>query len=420
MKVSGLCLSPRPDGEVSLSVKVESKSFGKRELWFSTPEQYSHFLCKDRLDAFLVGLIYPAMHCGEDLRLEGCVSKQLLFNMNHYTIPLLLSFSPSCHAIQVTADEVSSERLSSGGVGTGFSAGIDSFCTIYDWLEQENDPEYKINHLLFTNVGSHDTTIGTAKGLRTDAVMQEEQQKFHIRYKALKPFADEIGLDFIPLDSNLHFFHPEGHQKTHTLTSMSGTLALQSLFSRYYYASSGVNYSRLLNNYNASQKIDIGIYADPVLLPLLSTESTNLVSDGIQFSRSEKVQRVADYEPAQRYLNVCINTKSKWTNCSVCGKCCRTLMTLESLGKLEQFKKLFDIEKYRKTARRRFVCTQLVKRKTDPFAADNIAIAKKNGFRFPNLFWQYHRRLIETTINIVKANLPDSWYSSIRSKLKKR
>lgn len=409
MKISGPYLSTRQNGETSLSAKIESEHLGNQELWFSTIKKYAMLLCKDRLDAFLVGLIYPAMYYGEDIHLDGCVSKQLLLNMNHYTIPLLLSFSPACNPVKITAREVSSQNLSTNGIGTGFSAGVDSFCTIYDWFVQEEDPEYKINHLLFLNVGSHGPGKNAIK-------LEATRKKFLVRYENLKVFADEIGLDFIPLDSNLHQFHPWGHQKTHTLTSVSGILVFQSLFSRYYYASSGINYDLFFEYAKDYRDVDTGAYSDPILLPLLSTESTQLLSDGIQFVRPEKLQRILEYEPVQRYLNVCVNEKTQWENCSVCPKCCRTLMVLESLGKLDLFRDLFDIEKYKKKARRRYMSLQLAKMKRDPFAHDNVTLAKQNGLRFPNIFHQYYFRTIDILRRLAKKILPASLRRRIRSR----
>ena len=83
----------KDNSEVKLSVSVESEQLGLKELWFSTTEKYAHGLCGNRLDGFLIGMIFPAMQYGEDIHLEGCVSKKLLFNLNNYVIPLLMVFS---------------------------------------------------------------------------------------------------------------------------------------------------------------------------------------------------------------------------------------------------------------------------------------------------------------------------------------
>ncbi|MGB4243755.1 MAG: hypothetical protein WBK42_09410 [Dethiobacteria bacterium] len=386
------------NSHIKLSVSIESKHLGLKELWFSTPVEYAYGLCKTRLDGFLVGMLYPAMQYGEDIQVEGCVSKKLLFNLNNYVIPLLMTFSPSIKQIKITAEETSAERFDCYGIGTGFSGGIDSFCTIYDRYELETDPDYKINSFLFLNVGSH----GPFDEAKT-------KSKFLNRYNYLKAFPKKLGLEFIPLDSNLHLFHPWGHQKTHTLTSAAGVLLMQQWFKRYYYASSG-DYQEIINNGYKFKEIGIGMYCDPIILPLLSTESLEFISDGVQYTRTEKLLKILNYEPVYRYLNVCVSGDENHNNCSVCSKCCRTLMALNSLGKLDEFSQLFDIEKYKKKAELKYVCEQVLSQKRDPFARGNIELARQMGVSLPPVIICYAvcaSDILRTfLIKLVKTILP--------------
>lgn len=357
----------------TITVSINSETLGKKELWFSTEQKYEDAICSDNYDAFLVGLLYPAMKYGEDIHIAGSVSKKLLFNINNYVIPLVKSFSPSCKIIEVTAENAINNNLGGSGIGTGFSGGVDSFCTIYDRYELEKDTDYKINNFLFLNVGSH--------GLGDKMKVED---KFNKRFNYLKQFPDEIGLDFIPLNSNLHYFHPWGHQKTHTLTSASGVLILQGLFKRYYYASSGVDYDDMLENAYKYREYSIGEYCDPILLPLLSTESLEFISDGVQYTRVEKTLHILNYKPVKKYLNVCVSGDDTHKNCSVCSKCSRTLMTINSFGKLDEFKHLFNIDKYKNDSEKKYICKQVALQKQDPYARANVELARKNNIKLPN------------------------------------
>jgi hypothetical protein len=405
------------NGEIKLSVSIESDRIGHKELWFSTPEKYDKFLCKSRMDGFLVGMLFPAMQYGEDIHVSGCVSEKLLFNLNNNVIPLLKAFSPSSKIIKITASETNSSQFNGKGIGTSFSGGVDSFCTIYDYFEKENSPAFKINSLLFLNVGSH--------GYWGEADQLElARKKFLSRFEYLKKFSDEIGLDFISLDSNLHDFHPWGHQKTHTLTSASGVLILQKHFSKYYYSSSGVDYSDLLKNAPDYVEVDIGEYCDPILLPLLSTEDLEFLPIGCAYTRTEKINHILSYEPVQRYLNVCTSDNDDWKNCSTCSKCCRTLMTLNSLGKLEQFKNIFDIDKYKNKAERNYACLQVVHAKIDPFARGNVNLARQRGVKLPPYIYCYivnapteFRRYVVQ--KIVKPLVPPSIWKCVKRFSKK-
>jgi hypothetical protein len=331
------------------------------------------------MDGFLVGMLFPAMQNGEDIHVAGCVSEKLLFNLNNYVIPLLTAFSPSSKRIRVTADEVSSERYIVGGVGTGFSAGVDSFCTIYDRLELEISPDYKVNSFLFLNVGSHG-------GGESEEKQAFARSKFKQRYDYLKQFPEELGLDFIPLDSNLHTFHPWGHLKTDTLTSSAGILVMQGLYKRYYYGTAGFSYSDQLVCGDKFREISVADCCDPMIAPLLATESLDFVLDGMQFSRNNKLLHILNYPPVGKYLNVCVSGEDTHANCSVCTKCCRTLMALDSIGRIDDFSHLFDIQKYRKKAKWRYVAAQVMLQKKDPFARGNILLAKENNAKLPCLF----------------------------------
>lgn len=406
MRISNL-RNTRDNSEVKLSVSVESEHLGTRELWFSTPEKYAHGLCRNRLDGFLVGIVFAAMQYGENIHLEGRVSKKLLFNLNNYAIPLLMTFSSSAKRIRITADETTTEQLNCVGIGTGFSGGVDSFCTIFDRYELEKDPDYKINSFLFLNVGSH--------GLgNTEEEQLFARTKFQNRHDYLSAFPNELGLDLIPLDSNLHHFHPWGHQLTHTLTAVSGVLIMQNIYSKYYFASTGFSYLELLKYYEAYLNRDVAIF-DPTLLPMLSTESLTLIPDGTQYSRIEKILHIINYEPVRRYLNVCVGVQESPENCSVCSKCSRTLMTLNSIGKLGEFSRVFNVKKYKESAELRYVCQQVLLQHKDPFAWAGIKLAKENGIKLPSCLFCY---ILITSINLSKSILPTSVIAKFKAILK--
>lgn len=368
--------SSHKNGDVKLSVSIQSERLGLKELWFSTPMKYEKYLCKTRMDGFLVGMLFPAMQYGENIHVNGCVSEKLLFNLNNFVVPLILTFSPSCKKITISAEETSANRLDGYGVGAGFSGGVDSFCTIYDHFELEQSPSHKINSFLFLNVGSHG-------GGEQEDRLEFAKKKFQVRYNYLKKFPEEIGLDLIPLDSNLHAFHPWGHQKTCTLTMVSGILLLEAFFKKYYCASLGWSYSEIFQYYKTDLDKDIAMF-DPALLPLLSTESLDFIPDGWQYTRVDKTLRIINYAPVRKYLNVCVSGHDAMDNCSVCPKCCRTLMTLNSIGRLEQFKQVFDIDIYKKTKERRYIYEQMLLKNSDPFARGNIELAMQNGIKIPN------------------------------------
>ena len=90
---------------------------------------------------------------------------------------------------------------------------------------------------------------------------------------------------------------------------------------------------------------------------------------------------VAAYEPSHRYLNVCVDPSFEGRNCSVCFKCCRTLLTLELLGVADLYKETFDLEKFRRV-RNRYVL-KVLRYKRGSFEAEIADLFRAKGAGLP-------------------------------------
>ena len=183
------------------------------ECFYSVPAKYADFADTGSSNCFLVGMLYPAMRYGEDIHVEGTVSARLLYNLNEYLIPLMVICDSRLKRIRVTA-ESTDDRGSSGAkaVGTGFSGGIDSFATIYEHFAKPSPDGFKLTHLFFFNVGAH----GIPKN---PGDMEAIERQFHARYEKLSGFPEESGLPFVPVNSNVHKFHPWGHLEVATFAT---------------------------------------------------------------------------------------------------------------------------------------------------------------------------------------------------------
>ena len=112
-------------------------------------------------------------------------------------------------------------------------------------------------------------------------------------------------------------------KETPTLRNASVAFALTGGIGRYLYASS---YSYDDVSVAATHEIP---FADPIVLPLLSTESLDAMSVGSEYARIEKMLRVAEIPDSYTALDVCArwNNSSGYRNCGSCWKCLRTLAT---------------------------------------------------------------------------------------------
>ena len=111
------------------------------------------------------------------------------------------------------------------------------------------------------------------------------------------------------------------------------------------------------------------MFCESYLVPLLSTESLELIVDGCQYKRTHKTENIANWEFAKKHLNLAC--KKDGINCGHCWKCMRTLAALEAMGKLEEFGAIFDLAAYRKYA---FLnkCSVRYEQANNPFSKDII------------------------------------------------
>ncbi|ALP54082.1 hypothetical protein Tel_13595 [Candidatus Tenderia electrophaga] len=338
---------------------------GKKErLWYSVDKRYKEYLTTEKLDSFLVGLIYLAMQAREDVVVKGAVSEKLFYNLTQYYIPILRRTDPSLNEVSIVPDSFDKGAYScAGAVVTGFSAGIDSFCAVYDHLIAADVPDgFKITHFAFNNVGSH--------GLGNDA--EHARRLFNLRYDLIKGFPNVMDIPFIKIDSNINEIFTSSFQKTHVPRNVSAVLLLQKLFSKYYYASAYRYQDAFVGNTNSMA------YADAMAVHLLSTETLDCISTGGQYSRVEKTGRVAMIEGVSKWLNVCVGSKDGM-NCSACWKCTRTLFTLELLGELDKFANVFDLNKWYEV-REAYIVKTLLGKSDDPFIREIREYAEKIGY----------------------------------------
>jgi hypothetical protein len=155
MNIYGIRTEKNND-EYKVIADLESATFGKDVIWFSVPTAYREYLTVDRYDAFLVAMLFPAMRYNEDIHIEGIISYKLYTNIMTYVQAILMAYSPGIKKILVTADGYNEDVISTANlIGTGFSGGVDSFCTLYDHCILEKNDKYRINGLVLLNVGSH-------------------------------------------------------------------------------------------------------------------------------------------------------------------------------------------------------------------------------------------------------------------------
>lgn len=341
----------------------------------------------ERADPFALIFLLLAIKNGENLIFKTPLSESLYFNIIHYVYPIFKILLGVNVELNIKAENVCSDLTSTNkGVITGFSSGVDSFTVFNDHYLNVETHGLKITHLLFNDVGSHGNN--------------KNNPVFTKRFNRIKEFSSETGLPLITVSSNVQEILNMDFQLTHTVRNASVAHLFNGVCSTFLYAST---YS--YHDVKIEKTYDMA-YADPILLPLFSSDQLKCVSAGSQYSRTRKTEIVAQIPAATRYLDICIDTPAEGSlNCSVCSKCKRTLLTLEILGRLDQFEKVFDLDKYQKE-RSDFLVEIL--RSDDPLLKEIVELAGTNGFRLGSSFTyrgKYMLRILATRMKFLLKKL---------------
>ena len=320
------------DGWTKLVIDVNVDG-EKRQIWVSVEKKYEEYLCYERSDAVLIGLLSYALRHKHDIVCEAPVTDELLYNINEVLLPALLRNDDKNHSVKIyceTAECIQKTAVHGlGGVGTGLSCGVDSFHAV---AKHYKSP-YKSNALTHLAIYNNGSFNGIYRNSGLDYVRQKTWER-------AEKVANELSLPIVMVNSNIHKTFPQNHYLTNTYTDIFAVYVLQKLWKTYYYAS-GYDYSefKLDNNLNIACA-----HFDILLCDCFSTSEIRLYSEGASETRNNKILYISDFEPARKNLHVCT---AKEINCGHCEKCMRTLMAMDALGKLDDFREAFDIEEYK-------------------------------------------------------------------------
>lgn len=390
---------------------AEPNPFQERTLWFKTRKENADFFSTKVYDPFLMSPYYMAMQYGQDLKIEGCVSKKLYRNLTNYVERIWRDFSSELKPVKLIVDGYDVTEQDGNLIGASISCGVDSLSTLYDRFEKETDPEYRINAVFFFNCGS----LGDYYAAHTNTL-------YNARYMLNKSTADELGLPIYQVESNIHSLYPHAiEQRLGFIAIWSCILSMQRKIRRYY-MSSGLSYEEVIEMHDSCRNFDMDEACGSYLVPLIQTEGLELIYDGAQRRRTGKTQNIADWSVAQRHLSVCTVEKETAENCSCCSKCLRTLYALDFLGKLDKFSDVFDIQNYKKH-RFKYLCQLQAEYRVDKFehcfAADNIRFAKENDVKLPPRFIAFFFiSPITNAKNIAKRLLGDKNYTKFKNIIK--
>lgn len=290
-------------------------------LWVEVPKEYSTYLCWERADAFLLGLLHYAMEFGYDIKCDAPVTKRLYEQLTELFLPSYLKLNKIAEVriVADTADEV--EHPGVAAIATGVSCGVDSMHVF------AKHPE--LTHgVVFDLHDGNWRTGGERQALAWKNLVEQA-----------RTFTNHVGVKLLTISTNYDKGVLPGlkYEWQTGFASLFMIFSVQKLIGQYYIAS---GYSIEDFKLKVRPHEDVAYY-EPFLFPHVCLRSINVRLDGIADTRLDKVKKIADYEPAQKFLNVCMKVTDDRRNCCECWKCKRTILELMASGNLEKFSSVF-------------------------------------------------------------------------------
>jgi hypothetical protein len=262
-------------------------------LWFRVPKSIpvSH-----AGDPFLAAALLPAMAKGEKLEFDESlpVSPKLLRNCSVFQ-DIHHTWNPVLKIVPIDAATRAAGPLNDGAMSF-FSGGVDSMFT---FLKRRDE----LTHVVYIQ----------GFDFRVDDV------SYRTAFERNASFVRGFGKTVIPVGTNSNAFGYH-HNLSILLTQGSAlaSIALLLAFPRSYVSSA----------YSYSQLVPLGSH--PLTDPLWSTEGVEIIHEGAEARRVEKIIKIAENPSALANLLVCAHEVVH--NCGKCEKCLRTMIPLQSLG----------------------------------------------------------------------------------------
>jgi hypothetical protein len=284
--------------------------FGSEEIWWTIdgpPDALPAQLPTHDLAA--IALIFRAMREGRHLHVDGPVSLPLLEGLEEFVASWVMWRPDLYKRITVSASEevapsLSLERRNRAVVA--FSGGVDGSFTF--WRHHRR------------LAGRRSRSIQCAVLVHGFEIPLEQSAAFEVAFSQASDTLRSVEKPLARLTTNWRTVCSRNWQMdygaglTACLRNWEGSVGSALI-------GSGEDYAHLLIPWGSN----------PIIFPMLSTPSFEVVYDGAGFTRTEKVAALSNWPEALRNLRVCWRVKTG-KNCGTCEKCVRTKLNFLAAG----------------------------------------------------------------------------------------
>ena len=302
------------DGRVILSAEIQSENFpGIKSVFFSYPEKYQEYIPVNA-DPFFPAMLIPAMLMKEELEIIPPLSSKLYDNQSVIQDIFTVWFPEKFTRVKVLVNEIAKEpHIKPSRNAVFFSLGVDSMYSMLKYLPENNPPKGKdMNSLIYM------------KGLELPLSIYSKGQGSKV-IERIKQLAEHYNLELIAGETNLRDVFPINWEDHYFGPGLAATaLSLSNGFKNIFIPSS-YSYANIFP-----------VPSSPLIDSYWSNEKTNIIHDGAEKDRAEKIAGTIINDPfALNNLRVCVDNEGGDYNCGRCWKCIRTMTTLEILDQLK-------------------------------------------------------------------------------------
>jgi hypothetical protein len=302
---------PRIEGPTMLAAGDLHHPDGPRQrLWWRLPAEWRDAVTA-WADPFVVAFLFPIMQWRRDVMVDGVVSPSLLSNLERYMAIWQAWMPERYQPVAIHAREETEAPAPTEGEQTivPFSCGVDSSFTLY-------------RH--------HQGLAGRRTRRITGAMVMHgfdiwlDQKNAEGVYTGLlggaRNMLESLDVPRIPVASNFHemqttWAHSFGTHLVGGLRLLAGRFDATLI-------PNNIPYARLYMPWGSH----------PVSDPCLSSRHFQVIDDGGEAARFEKIQLIAQWPEAMRHLRVCFENPGSHANCCRCEKCLRTILSFRAAG----------------------------------------------------------------------------------------
>jgi hypothetical protein len=213
----------------------------------------------------------------------------------------------SCVDIIVDSEKEEIGQGSSHDAISTFSGGVDSCNTVYYHKTLSNHDRQKENICAGLIIHGFDIPLSSV-------------DTFTSASKNSKSILESIDVELITIATNFRELGLSWHD-----SHGSGLASSLSLFSNKFTRGlipSGEPYHALANYWGSH----------PLTDRLLSSDNFQIIHDGAQFTRIQKIKNIIEWSEALNHLRVCWEGKHLDRNCGKCEKCIRTILDFRAIN----------------------------------------------------------------------------------------